>query len=382
MNILFCYPTIFNPLRGGIERVTDLIAKELYNKGHNIFFLHNKKPIYKLSFSYPVNIDFFPSTDYHNKINIDWYHKYLVQNNIDIVINQTGKFGDSILYNNTGGYSEVLSVIHDNPGINFLHYFGEISKYRPNRGNIEIIKRPLRCLIFPKIYLSAKKRLINHYKWLNINTEKVILLSDKFIDEFKTFKGDINKVCIIPNPLSFPINKVDKKENIIIWVGRMDNQKRPDLMIKIWKKLNQKDWKLIMIGDGDLLDKTKKKANNLRNIEFLGFTDPFPYYQKAKILCLTSSHEGFGMVLTEAMSQGCIPIAFRSYKSIEDIIYNNKQLVSPFNINEYVRKLRNLINDKILQEELKIQDYANIEKFKIENVINQWENLLKKITDK
>ena len=41
MNILFVYSRILHPERGGVERVTDLLAKELARRGHRIFYLHN-----------------------------------------------------------------------------------------------------------------------------------------------------------------------------------------------------------------------------------------------------------------------------------------------------------------------------------------------------
>ncbi|WP_373730662.1 glycosyltransferase, partial [Bacteroides heparinolyticus] len=38
----------------------------------------------------------------------------------------------------------------------------------------------------------------------------------------------------------------------------------------------------------------------------------------ASILCLTSDFEGWGMVLTEAMTFGAIPVVFESFASVKD----------------------------------------------------------------
>jgi hypothetical protein len=40
--LLFYYPTPFDTLRGGIERVTNKLAKELNKYGYDVFYLHLK----------------------------------------------------------------------------------------------------------------------------------------------------------------------------------------------------------------------------------------------------------------------------------------------------------------------------------------------------
>ena len=46
------------------------------------------------------------------------------------------------------------------------------------------------------------------------------------------------------------------------------------------------------------------------HIEFLGFQkDMESLYKKSEIFVLSSRYEGFGLVLIEAMSQGCAPVA-------------------------------------------------------------------------
>ena len=42
MNILFVSDSPFNPILGGLERVTDVLARELQNRGHTINYLCGK----------------------------------------------------------------------------------------------------------------------------------------------------------------------------------------------------------------------------------------------------------------------------------------------------------------------------------------------------
>lgn len=53
-------------------------------------------------------------------------------------------------------------------------------------------------------------------------------------------------------------------------------------------------------------------AKGIPNIRFVGYQDPLSYQLESRILCLTSIYEGWGMVLTEAMQCGAVPIAFNS----------------------------------------------------------------------
>ena len=58
--LLFYYPTPFDTLRGGIERVTNKLAKELNKYGYDVFYLHLKNETtlgLKGKLDYSVQID-------------------------------------------------------------------------------------------------------------------------------------------------------------------------------------------------------------------------------------------------------------------------------------------------------------------------------------
>ncbi|RGN76255.1 glycosyltransferase [Segatella copri] len=84
-----------------------------------------------------------------------------------------------------------------------------------------------------------------------------------------------------------------------------------------------------------------KKEISSRYLTFEGFQSPIEYYKRASIICMTSSFEGFPMVLVEAMQFGCVPIAFDSFEAIRDVIIPEKtgELVKPFKIKDFVNKL-------------------------------------------
>ena len=64
----------------------------------------------------------------------------------------------------------------------------------------------------------------------------------------------------------------------------------------------------------------KVKSYNLKNVFFEGRqSDVAQYYKKASFICLTSNFEGWGMVLTEGMQYGCIPMTFNNYGAAYEI---------------------------------------------------------------
>ncbi len=81
-------------------------------------------------------------------------------------------------------------------------------------------------------------------------------------------------------------------------------------------------------------------AQGIPNIRFVGYQDPLPYQLESSISCMTSLYEGWGMVLTEAMQCGAVPIAFNSFASVTDVIDHGRNgiLVKPFSIKQYEKK--------------------------------------------
>ena len=115
----------------------------------------------------------------------------------------------------------------------------------------------------------------------------------------------------------------------------------------------------------------------LERVRFEGFQNPEPYYRDASIFCMTSAYEGLPMVLIEAASFGCVPVAFESFAAVRDIISagENGCLVPAFDLDAYAETLARLMSDDALRERL-----AQIpEKFSPEKIGAQWEALFREI---
>lgn len=378
VTILFIYPTPFNPQVGGVERVTDLLAKSFIIRGYRVLYLHHVHKNALMDYDFPAPVYFFPNSDYYSLENVEYYHKFLKEQKIDIVINQCGLFQDSILYLNIGDNKcKTISVLHGIPMLNYEHLASEELVLKENT-LIGCLKLIARFFLFPQIKSSYLSSRIQHFNFLFSNSDKVCLLSESYFKDFEMYCNSLDrgKVVSIPNPNSFDPLQCKKKKQLL-YVGRLDGgQKRPDRILKIWRRLYKKypDWEMVIVGDGKERSRLEQQAKRLERIFFVGFQSPEQYYHDASVFCMTSNFEGFPMVLPEAMAFGVVPFAFDSFPAVHDIIEDGKTgvLVKPFSIKEYADKLAQLMDDWKERARMSENCMKDVVRFKLDNIIDQW----------
>lgn len=384
MNILFTSSTPFHPLRGGVGRVTDTLCKELQKRGYQVFYLNadwvaEERKKYK----YPAPVTILPIKNIDDAQCVISYRKYLTENKIDVVINQDALYVD--FYNNVGDLPiKVISVIHSNPLMNYNHLLNDLLTLR-NNSLLERMKRIVRCLLYLRVKKQLKEYIDKRFGNIILSSDKILMLSPYYVQSLKNFGISVeNKFDYVYNPNSFPLQtSLFKKKKEIIYVGRLDNRsKKVGRLIKVWSKVGKKypDWNLTIVGDGpdrNQLEVLKKKYQ-VGNLTFEGFQSPIEYYKRASIICMTSSFEGFPMVLIEAMQFGCVPIAFDSFEAIHDVIIPEKtgELVKPFKIKDYINKLSNLIDDDTKRTTMSDAASMYVARFDVKTIADRWEYIL------
>lgn len=384
MNILFTSSTPFHPLRGGVGRVTDTLCKELQKRGYQVFYLNadwvaEERKKYK----YPAPVTILPIKNIDDAQCVISYRKYLTENKIDVVINQDALYVD--FYNNVGDLPiKVISVIHNNPLMNYNHLLNDLLTLR-NNSLLERMKRIVRCLLYLRVKKQLKEYIDKRFGNIILSSDKILMLSPYYVQSLKNFGISVeNKFDYVYNPNSFPLQTLlFKKKKEIIYVGRLDNRsKKVGRLIKVWSKVGKKypDWNLTIVGDGpdrNQLEVLKKKYQ-VGNLTFEGFQSPIEYYKRASIICMTSSFEGFPMVLVEAMQFGCVPIAFDSFEAIHDVIIPEKtgELVKPFKIKDYINKLSNLIDDDTKRTTMSDAASMYVARFDVKTIADRWEYIL------
>ena len=394
LNILFVFHVPFIAQNGGVERVTDILSRHLINRGYSVFYLSSEQRC--SNFDFPVKQFYFPTSIYYSQKNIDYYNSFLLENKIDIVINQNGSEQAAFLYLNIKNRSNVkiISVIHTNPLVGFRHHQYALIPLWVSFSLRDVCEYLMKLLLFPLRYiyrtLAQLHKLKSQYSYVTQNSDVVLLLSNNYIKDMSYIcPSSVFKLRSIPNPLPYSGNTLYCKKKQILYVGRFGvTEKRPDRLLKIWKRIYKQylDWELIFVGYGGLERYMRNyvKRHKLERILFAGQCDPRIYYESSAILCLTSSYEGFPMVLLEAMQHKVIPMAFDSFASVRDIIIPRETglLVTPFNLNEYANQLAELMSNPSQRLKLAEQAYSFVQKFSASNVVSKWEDLFVEIMDK
>lgn len=392
MNILFYNNIPCNPKLGGIERVTDILIKELLSrKRYNIITLCDKTDDSELvDYEYPATVISMPYEDgFENNKNVIFYNNLLKTEHIDIVVNQRGW---SFTMNNVLDTKSVktISVIHSSVDSWITYMMQQINFLI--KTPFGYLKYGIKQLIFPlyKCYkeYTFKKQSAAHYHELLTKSSAVVVLSNNYINDLKKFANDNScPILAIPNPNQYNEQVITEKANTVLYVGRLtDGEKKPIRMIKIWQKLykNHPYWNLQIVGDGPERSRMEAyvKSKGIERVEFEGAqTNVEQYYKKASFVCLTSQFEGWGMTLTEGMSFGCIPFTFNSYGAASDIVDDNINgcLVSPFDLNEYAEKLSYLMCNANQRKRMALEAQIKVQQFSVSNVVDKWETLFNSI---
>lgn len=383
MNIVFAYPTGLNPQKGGVERITDIIAKILLKRGYTIFYLNWKRE--QDNYEYPVPVIDLPSSNLEDPNNLEVYNRFLKENRIDVIINQHGLYEGTYFLSQVKVQNvKIISVLHSDPFGYYNHLFADLMTLRDSFIK-EKVKRVARFFLYRKVKKIIHRSLVNHYTFIQEHPQYVCLLSESYKERLEEY-CDLpdNYFISIPNPNTYEnIEIIPHKEPILLFVGRLDNRsKKLFTLIDIWYRLCKlyPQWKLIIVGDGPDKDVLINKAKDISNIEFKGYQDPREYYEKASIFCMTSIFEGFPMCLTEAMQFGCVPIAFDSFSAVYDIIKPGEtgELVKSFDKKEYVGKLIHLIDDETYRKKLSKNAFQYVKRYDIANILPKWIELIEK----
>lgn len=230
------------------------------------------------------------------------------------------------------------------------------------------------------------------FTYITACADKMVLLSEGFKKVFFPAKLMPKKVIAISNFLSKDLIETgiewNQKKKEVLFVGRLYNkQKRIDLLLQIWSKIESyaSGWMLNICGDGTdgAMLKQMKEDMGLKNVLFRGFVKPEDYYRQASIFCMTSAFEGFGLVLAESAAYGCVPMAFDSYEAASDLITDgeNGKLIKPFDVDAYAQTLKELIENEDFRMRLGKNAKRDVGRFEPDRIMNQWEELFEKVTN-
>ncbi|WJS95128.1 glycosyltransferase family 4 protein [Flavobacterium johnsoniae] len=243
--------------------------------------------------------------------------KYCIVENTNFL-----KIQKKISKNNYLGYFKELKKILESEDKFIIQILDNFGIVKPLIGFLEKIGKRDKCYLqffyhgFPPFYENFYGR------WFFESIDEMVLLTH---DSYKVHK---QQYTILPTKFSVLHNGIDtskfyrittgEKENlkrqlqitnrkVFIWCSQDRPKKGLDLLLNVWKRINEKDKEAILLVIG-----TDRKTK-IEGVSFLGRipNNELPkYYQIADCyLFPTLCHEGFGLSLVEALHCGCYCIA-------------------------------------------------------------------------
>lgn len=206
------------------------------------------------------------------------------------------------------------------------------------------------------------------------------------------------RVLVIPNPLTpsqsgltrqqtwtkMPSPVREGNAHCVLAAGRLSMEKGFDLLIAAFSRiaLHHPTWHLIIVGEGPERSALAAQVAALGladRVHLPGFCDdPQALMRRADLFVLSSRYEGLPNALLEAMATGCPCISFDCESGPAELIEHgvNGWLVPPADVAALAVALDQLIVDASLRERLGAAASEVGEKFSIEVILAQWNELI------
>ena len=236
MNILFYYAMTYSPLNGGIANVSLWLANYFVEMGHNVILLSRKPTTKAVS---PLQRYLPNANEQYASENRVAFIEMTKSQQTDVVINQNGITPEET---NVLRWCDELHI----PCCTVLHnsLYG-IYNFNDRLGPLigTFVKWfHLRNIANKITHFAFRKKYGRLYRLQCEKSTKVVLLSNRFRDEYRWFSGckDEGKMIAIPNCLTIPVPQmvdINVKRKELLFVGRLAKEKRLDLLIDILSHL-------------------------------------------------------------------------------------------------------------------------------------------------
>lgn len=254
-------------------------------------------------------------------------------------------------------------------------------------------------------YLQSEYHTLLQYRQKVLHKIDVVIWLTNYSRQIYALHG--NNGVVIPNMISFtpqaknaaPAQRKDAKQAVkqptFIGVGRFeDPRKGLNRLLQTYALIRKQipDAKLYVIGSYNLdiaMTDPLKSEQSLtprqlmarchlteEDVVFTGMISNVErYYQEADVHLLTSTHEGFGLVITEAAYYHVPTIAFDG-NGAEDIIENGSTGYIVKDIHEMADKALKLVTHPNQIKKMGIAAKASMNRFSEEAVTTRWRDLI------
>jgi len=249
------------------------------------------------------------------------------------------------------------------------------------------------------IYDPTKNSSPHRHAFLRYAVRNILNASSAVVTESNNIKDcairyykPSKEINVVPVGIPLPrLAHTDRKElslkkdgNYLVSVGRFVKRKGYTFLLKSLKILKDAGIapRLILIGDGPERENLEKEATELGITGSVMFTGDindekkFQFLEASDIYVLPSIHEGFGIVLLEAMYAG-LPIAATNNGGQTDIVKEMKNglLVPPKDPEALAKAIETLLNNNELRASIAKYNKEDVKNYNISGIANRYLDL-------
>ncbi|MGL1862832.1 MAG: glycosyltransferase family 4 protein [Pseudodesulfovibrio sp.] len=206
-------------------------------------------------------------------------------------------------------------------------------------------------------------------------------------------KAARRQAVVIPNPVvPFPL---DEREDLflprpcVMGMGRLSHEKGFDVLVDAFSLAVERypDWTLVLLGDGPEKDNLKSQCETLGIVDKVHFAGKVgkvgEYLRQADMFVLPSRYEGFPNALCEAMACGLPVIASDCRSGPREIVEQavNGMLVQSEQPKAMAEVLVLLMEDSALRQRLGRAAVYVSDRFSVQKILSQWDDLLIKVSN-
>lgn len=217
------------------------------------------------------------------------------------------------------------------------------------------------------------------YKWGLKNANFVITQNKK--NQLELLRNLYLKSKVIKNAYPIYPNNHKKKE-FILWVGRSEKLKQPQLFLELAKAFPNEQFTMICPKanfnsvDMKKLNEEIKKINNLELISYVLFKEIDKYFRKAKIFINTSTYEGFPNTFVQA-TKNATPIVTLNVNPDDFINKYKCGFFANGNFELMKKQLSSLLNDTRSLKKISLNAYKYAKKnHDITKIIKEYKKII------
>ena len=377
----------YPPYINGVSTSIAMLEKALKKKGHKVYIVTVNPEERSYSFTdHVIKIPGIPIGIYDYRLSNIYplkAVKKIKEWNLDIIHSHT-EFG-------IGTFARVMAHQLDIPLVHTYHTMYEDYVYYVTKGYFD----------------KSSKKIVEYLTkfYCDKTATELIVPTKKTYDLFKEKYGYARSVHIVPTGIDvekfYPEKNNQTKalelrrklgikddEFVILFVGRMGNEKSVDFLIENHKAIlkENKKARLLLIGDGPDIDNLKDitKKNKLEDSVIFAGRVPWEnislYYQIPDVFTTASKTETQGLTVLEAMAAG-LPVVALDDDAFREVVSDDYNGFLFKDKKGYVDAMVKIMKDPNLRDRLAVQARNTVEahsaKYFAEQVLDVYKKALK-----